>query len=351
MVRAMQPTAAGALTYVCRPRLEANFSVNVKGYVGPGDVPCFKSVLSYLSHALKTNEHLRMAYYPIWAGNAHCPLPSAVQKASFTASFDSYLAQPIQINIISMRSDYGFTHRPKPGENPIIRINRLLITALEEAHAAHSENTPLYIISALTTVCHEMAHTYGFFIRAIGYSPIALSQPGRSDAVPKRDVTGKPLLDDKKQPIMVQIGEGGYIFEARFLGSGATLCLAVPIEGGEDAWDKASRLELRTGLGAYYPFSKLSHLCECISLLSPHKPSAASEEALSFWTSIKNGTSTTLVLGRDLSNEPVGPSALYRHKSSECALETHSPEVSPTLAAAVPPQAVILKGAMDMGGY
>ncbi|KAL8277311.1 hypothetical protein RQP46_010264 [Phenoliferia psychrophenolica] len=273
-------------------------------YVGINGARTFEKLASKFASSLEHDRHLRQGFYPIYCGTAHPSPPTVEDQQKFETTFDDFLSTQLpELRIVTTQA-YGWTHRPKVGSDAIIRVNSELIKALETHEDETMPETPFYLIAIFNLLGHELAHVFGFYLRATGFSPLSLSQPGRSDLIP---VTNK----ETGEKTTVSVGEGGYVFEAAFLGHGAKLLSMVKAGGG---WADIIGLQLELSVGT-------KHI---ISL----------EQAKMHWNRILRHDSTVFILGVTASADNTPPDSHVRYKVSADGLETHSPTVSPIKAAA-----------------
>ncbi|KAI5481896.1 ribosomal 40S subunit protein S18B [Pseudohyphozyma bogoriensis] len=119
----------------------------------------FERLLRQFATALVHDDHLRMSYYPIFAGELQAPAPNSDQLVAFNSAFDSMLANFLQIDLVNLRTDEcGGT--PRKSLDRSIRLSHLLAANFEKYTVELDPRAPLYGLLIWQALGHELAHSF-----------------------------------------------------------------------------------------------------------------------------------------------------------------------------------------------
>jgi hypothetical protein len=210
-------------------------------------------LLQAAQEALMTDPHLRASFAHVFLARLS-PTPSDEEQAAFLSHFQTYLSTLLPTVRLEATQTFGFTKRPSPGQDAVIRINNSL--AYAAAVRPHPDPTLARVVF-LVAMFHELAHTYGFFVRpGSGYSPPMLTVSGYEDEVPRRDSAGNVVVDATGAQVMVKIGEAGFCQEQNWNG-GILVCVCAADSMGQADLSRILSLQLdREGV--------LYDVCMCV---------------------------------------------------------------------------------------
>lgn len=217
--------------------------------------------LNLALESLRFDPHVRRSLYPVYIGSAHTSAPTAAQQQQFDTSLNGYLETSLpEVHLVETQ-DCVCTCQPQMGEKVVIRLDRWLAVALEEAGKTFSNNYPLIQMFMIVAFLHETAHAYGLYLRQDEHSPLDFTRAGREVVVPQRDENGQLVMVPDGDALEGEIGEAGYMLEVQLFGGGMKLGVVAVVKREQSPFRTIQALELKDVHGTHYG------LCECCAVV------------------------------------------------------------------------------------